>query len=207
MSKSVIADIIANHRLRTGDAMRDVHGGTIPESIVLNSHTVIYREDDHFVLLHERPIVGGETRQTLSVKAVRALQAIPLPPKHEPFSDPALYEAVPFTGELSLVESDGFFDDALLVLDPDFVMGVPMSQLPARVMVGAETVAVLTRSSEMPSRRFALSRVPKPGASRLHAVEGMTCRVEAAVGKGDDFTYDRLTVTDQVKDRNLINVV
>lgn len=32
-------------------------------------------------------------------------------------------------------------------------------------------------------------------------------RIEAAVGKGVDFTYDRLTVTDEAKDKPFISVV
>ena len=78
MSDSNISAIIREAGLKTGDQMLNVHGDAIPDSVVVDSYTIIYRASDgRYEMFHERPIVGGEVRQSFSAEAMAAIKAMP----------------------------------------------------------------------------------------------------------------------------------
>lgn len=77
MSDSNINAIITQHGLKAGDQMINIHGDKIENSVVVDNYTIIYRGDDgRYEMFHERPIVGGEVRQSFSAEAMAVIKEI-----------------------------------------------------------------------------------------------------------------------------------
>lgn len=73
--ESQINAVIVKNGLKVGDTMLNIHGDEIPNSVVLGSYNVLYRNDNGgYTLLNEAPLRGEETSIHLTDEAVAAFR-------------------------------------------------------------------------------------------------------------------------------------
>ena len=90
-TKSVIGDLIKSFDLSPGDQMCNVNGHAIEDSVVIDSRTVLLREDDgNFRLIVEKPFTGEDLNVFMSAEALDVIRNFPNPAPKVPTVEEAM---------------------------------------------------------------------------------------------------------------------
>lgn len=78
LKPSIIASKIKEHGLKPGEPMKNIYGGVIEESVVLDTYSFAHvdRDMNRVRIIKEKAITGEEVEITLSLDAFRALTSL-----------------------------------------------------------------------------------------------------------------------------------